>query len=243
MGWHNTAFANVLQHVSVGFILLVYDMYWLHIDNYFVIWLVCSIIFVFWSSHKCLPTLYISFFFIFFLFPVQVDSDDCIKYCSFTSCLYSFTSVEGHGLRVSKNTVAKIHRVRLCENRGHMKVYEPKTEQTAGGCRNLHSLYCSWSIRKTKARISRWVGYVAGIGDQRKRIWNWIGGCEGNRTLRNPVWVDGWIILKCVKKFRTGSFGLYLWCMRGLCCMLFVVHERTGLYVILDMVMKNCEVL
>jgi hypothetical protein len=31
--------------------------------------------------------------------------------------------------------------------------------------------------------------------------------------------------------------------MRGLGCMLFVVHERTGLYVILNIVMKNCEVL
>ena len=30
-----------------------------------------------------------------------------IKYFSLTSCLYSLTSMEGHGLRVSKNTVVK----------------------------------------------------------------------------------------------------------------------------------------
>lgn len=39
--------------------------------------------------------------------PVQEDKDDCIKYISLTSCLYCLTSVEGHGLWVSKNTVVK----------------------------------------------------------------------------------------------------------------------------------------
>jgi len=66
-------------------------------------------------------------------------------------------------------------------------MFEPKTEQIAGDCRKLHNLYCSWSIRKIKARISSWVGYVAGIIDERKYIWNWIGECEGNRTFRRPV--------------------------------------------------------
>jgi len=34
----NTALANVLQHVSLGFILLVYDMYWLHYNQRFILW-------------------------------------------------------------------------------------------------------------------------------------------------------------------------------------------------------------
>ena len=33
----NTALANVLQHVSLGFILLVYDMYWLHYNQRFIL--------------------------------------------------------------------------------------------------------------------------------------------------------------------------------------------------------------
>jgi hypothetical protein len=45
--------------------------------------------------------------FFIFLFPFEEDKVDCIKYFSFMSCLYSFTSVERHGLRVSKNTVVK----------------------------------------------------------------------------------------------------------------------------------------
>jgi len=61
-------------------------------------------------------------------------------------------------------------------------MFEPKTEQIVGGCRKLHNC-----IRKIKARISWWVGYVAGIGDQRKHIWNWIGECKGNRTFKRPI--------------------------------------------------------
>jgi hypothetical protein len=64
------------------------------------------IIFVFWSSHKFLLTLYFKFF-KSFLSPVQEDKDDCLKYFSLMSCLYSAPSVEGHGLGVSKNTVVK----------------------------------------------------------------------------------------------------------------------------------------
>ena len=71
-----------------------------------MIQLVYIIIFVFWSSHKFLPTLYFKFL-KSFLFPIQEDKDDCLKYFSLTYCLYSVASVEGHGLRVSKNTVVK----------------------------------------------------------------------------------------------------------------------------------------
>ena len=50
---------------------------------------------------------FISKFFLSFLFHVQEDKDGGIKYFSLTSCLYCLTSVEGHGLRVSKNTVVE----------------------------------------------------------------------------------------------------------------------------------------
>jgi len=58
------------------------------------------------------------------------------------SYLYSVTSVEGHGLWVSKNTVVKDFIDLGCVRTGHRRVFEPKTEQMAGGCRKLHNLYC-----------------------------------------------------------------------------------------------------
>ena len=90
-----------------------------------------SVRFLFWSSHKFLFTLYFKFLKPF-LSPVQEDKDDCLKYFSLTSSLYSVTSVEGHGLWVSKNTVVKeLIDWGLCENRWHRRVFEPKTEQLA----------------------------------------------------------------------------------------------------------------
>lgn len=45
---------------------------------------------------------FISKFLKSFLSPFYKDKDDCIKYFSSMSCLYSFTSLEGHGLQISK---------------------------------------------------------------------------------------------------------------------------------------------
>ena len=53
-----------------------------------------------------------------------------------------------------------------------------------------------------------------------KRTRNLIGECKGNRILKD-LYDEWWNNTKCILKSRTGWFGLYLWCVRGLGCMLF----------------------
>jgi hypothetical protein len=64
--------------------------------------------------------------------------------------------------------------LRMCENRVFRRIFRPKRDDVTGAWRKLHnrelhSLYSSPNIiRQIESRRTRWEGYVARIGEERK---------------------------------------------------------------------------
>jgi len=108
--------------------------------------------------------------FLSFLSPVQEDKDDCIKYFSLTSCSYCLISVEGHGLRVSKNTVVKEFVDWGCvrtEGTGEcLNQRQSKWQEPVESC-----IICTAFkvLGKFKARISIRLGCVAASETRKKK--------------------------------------------------------------------------
>jgi len=70
-------------------------------------------------------------------------------------------------------TLKEEHKLRVFEKRVLRRIFGPKREELAGGCRGLqneelHNLYGSLNIiRVIKSRRMRWAGHVARVGEMR----------------------------------------------------------------------------
>jgi hypothetical protein len=89
-------------------------------------------------------------------------------------------------------TLREEHRLRVFENRVLRRIFGPKRDEVTGGWRKLHNeelhgLYSSPSIiRVIKARMMRWAGHVALMGEVRDAYNILIGRPEGRRPLGRP---------------------------------------------------------
>jgi hypothetical protein len=92
-----------------------------------------------------------------------------------------------YGYETQSLTVMEECRLRVFENRV-LRIFEPKREERAGGCRRLHNmelhnLYSSPNIiRVIKSRRMRWAGHVARMGKMRNS-YNILVGKQGKRPL------------------------------------------------------------
>jgi hypothetical protein len=89
------------------------------------------------------------------------------------------------------------------ENRVLRRIFGPKRDEVTGGWRKLHDkelhgLYSSPGIvRVIKARMMRWAGHVARMGEVRGAYNILAGRPEGRRTMGRPS-VDGRITLRWI---------------------------------------------
>jgi hypothetical protein len=90
-----------------------------------------------------------------------------------------------YGCEIWSLTIREEHRLRVFENRVLRKIFGLKRDEVIGGWRKLHNeelhnLYCSPSIiRIIKSRRMRWVGHVAGMGEERSVYKILLGKLEG----------------------------------------------------------------
>jgi hypothetical protein len=97
-----------------------------------------------------------------------------------------------YGCETLSLTLREEHRLRVFENRVLRRIFGPKPDEVTGGWRKLHNeelhgLYSSPSIvRVIKARMMRWVGHVARMGEVRGAYNILVGRPKGRRPLRRP---------------------------------------------------------
>jgi hypothetical protein len=90
-----------------------------------------------------------------------------------------------YGCETWSLTLREVHRLRVFENRVRRRIFGPKRDEVTGGWRKLHNeelhgLYSLPSIiRVIKARMMRWVGYVARMGEVRVAYNILIGSLKG----------------------------------------------------------------
>jgi len=90
------------------------------------------------------------------------------------------------------------HRLMVCENRVLRRIFGPKREEVAGGCRRLHNeelhkLYVSPNVIKViKSRRIRLAGNIARMGKIRCAYNILVGKPKGKRPLVRPrlKWED-----------------------------------------------------
>jgi hypothetical protein len=101
-----------------------------------------------------------------------------------------------YGCETWSVTLREEHRLRVFENRVLRRIFGPKRDEVIGGWRKLHNeelhgLYSSPSIfRVIKARMMRWVGHVARMGEVRGAYNFLVGKSKGRRPLGRPS-IDG----------------------------------------------------
>jgi hypothetical protein len=84
------------------------------------------------------------------------------------------------------------HRLRVFENRVLRRIFGPKRDEVTGCWRKLHNeelhgLYSSpGTVRVIKARMMRWAGHVACMGEVRAAYNILVGRPEGRRPLGRP---------------------------------------------------------
>jgi hypothetical protein len=93
------------------------------------------------------------------------------------------------------------------KNRMLRRIFGPKREEVAGGCRGLHdelhNLYTSHSIiRVIKSRMMRWAGHVAQLGKMLTKFWS--ENLKG-RDHSEDIGVGGRIILEGVLEIQGGK--------------------------------------
>jgi hypothetical protein len=92
-------------------------------------------------------------------------------------------------------------KLRAFENRVLRRIFEPKTEEVAGGWRRLHNeelhnlYYLPDNIKVIKSRKMKWAGHIARIGEMRKNKILWVENLMGRDNSQDLV-VDGKKILK-----------------------------------------------
>jgi hypothetical protein len=95
-------------------------------------------------------------------------------------------------------SVREEHKLRVFDNRGLGRIFEPKRDGETGGWRKLHNeelrnLYSSPSkIRIIKSRRMRWAGHLARMGEKRNVYRLLVGKPAGKRPLGRPRrrWID-----------------------------------------------------
>jgi hypothetical protein len=91
------------------------------------------------------------------------------------------------------------HSKRLFENRLLRKIFGPKSEKVARGCRRLHNeelhkFYASPNIiRVVKSGRMRWAEHVASMGEKKNPYKILVGKSDGKRYSADPG-VDGKIV-------------------------------------------------
>jgi hypothetical protein len=104
-----------------------------------------------------------------------------------------------YGCETWSLTLREEHRLRVFENRMLRRIFGPKRDEVTGEWRELHNgelhnLYSSADIiRRIKARIMRWAGHVARMGEGRDAYRVLVGKPEGKGPLERPKrrWEDG----------------------------------------------------
>jgi hypothetical protein len=96
-----------------------------------------------------------------------------------------------YGCETWSLTVREEHKLRGFENRVLRSIFGPKRDGMTGGWRklhneDLHNLYSSPSIIRTKSRRMRWTGHVARMGEKRNVYRLLVGKPEGKRPLGRP---------------------------------------------------------
>jgi hypothetical protein len=100
-------------------------------------------------------------------------------------------------------TFREEHRLRMFEKRVLRRIFGPKRERVAGGCRRLHdeelqNLYTSPdTIRVIKSRGMRWMGHVTHMGVMRNAYKILVGKPEGKRHSED-LGIDGKIVLEWI---------------------------------------------
>ena len=93
-----------------------------------------------------------------------------------------------YGFETWSLTLREQRRLRVFENMVLRRIFGLKRAEVTGKWRKLHNeelndLYCSPSIfRVIKSRRMRWVGHVAPMGGQERRIQNFGGETRGKET-------------------------------------------------------------
>jgi hypothetical protein len=97
-----------------------------------------------------------------------------------------------YGCETLSLTLREEHRLRVFENRVLRRIFGPKRDEVTVGWRKLHNeelhgLYSSPSIvRVIKARMVRWAGRMARMGEVRGAYNILVGRPEGRRPLGRP---------------------------------------------------------
>jgi hypothetical protein len=97
-----------------------------------------------------------------------------------------------YGCETWSLTLREEHVLRVFENRVLIRIFGPKRDEVTGEWRKLHNeelhnLYSSRDIiRQVKSRGMRWVGHVAGMGEERKVYKVLVGKPEGWRPFGRP---------------------------------------------------------
>jgi PAS domain-containing protein len=97
-----------------------------------------------------------------------------------------------YGCETWSLTLREGRRLRVFENRVLRRIFGPKRDEVIGGWRKLHNeelhgLYSSPSIvRVIKARMMRWAGHVARMGEVRRAYNILVRRPEGRRPLERP---------------------------------------------------------
>jgi hypothetical protein len=134
--------------------------------------------------------------------------------------IYLFTFTVGNMWSL---TLREEHRLGVFENRVLRRIFGPKRDEVTGEWRKLHNeelrdLYSSPSIiRIMKARMMRWAGHVARMGEKRN-AYRLVGKPEGRRPLERPRrrWLDnirmdlvevGWGDVDWIGLARVGTGG------------------------------------
>jgi hypothetical protein len=98
-----------------------------------------------------------------------------------------------YGCETWSLTLREEHRLRVFENRGLRRIFEPKRDEVTGDWKiqhneELRNLYSS----PNRIRMMRWAGHVARMGETRNVYGILMGKPEGKRPVRRPRrrWVD-----------------------------------------------------
>jgi hypothetical protein len=134
-------------------------------------------------------------------------------------------SVVLYGYKTWSLILREEHRLGVFENRVLSRISGPKRGEVTGEWRNLHNeelhdLYSSSSIiRIMKARMMRWAGHVARMGEEKKNAYRLlVGKPEGRRPLgrQRCRWLDnismdpaevGWVMWTGLVWLRIGTGG------------------------------------
>ena len=101
------------------------------------------------------------------------------------------------------------------------RIFGTRRDEVTEEWRRLHNeerkhLYSSPNIvRVIKSRRMRWVGHVAGMGEERGRIGSWWGN-QRERDHWGDLSVDGWIILgRISRRWNVGMWTGLGWSRIG----------------------------